>query len=425
MPDRPALPATIASRADLEAFLAATTNYEEKLPRDPLRKALDLARVEALLASVGDPQVGPRTVHVAGSKGKGTVARMVASGLRAAGRGPVGLFTSPHLEDLAERIDIDGVPAKDDAMNRAATRVLPHVRAVQGTPDAPTFFELFTAIAWLVFAEAGCTDVVLETGMGGRLDSTNVCSPAVTVITLIELEHTRLLGDTLAKIAAEKAGILKAGVPTVAVPQGDEALDVIRARAAAVGSALVVADGDVPETVRLPGAHHAVNARAAFETLRLLDVDEDAAWRGIDAAKLPGIVEVVGGNPRVIVDGAHTARSAEATRAAVEARWPDETVVLLTAMLDEKDVTGVARALAAGVRHVVVTRVDSPRCIAPADLAGRIEAVVEAPITVQDDLAMALGRARALAGAEGTVLASGSIYLAGAVRALAKPKPIT
>ena len=424
MTDRPELPETIASRADLDAFLAATTNYEEKLPRDPLRKALNLGRVEALMASVGDPQVGPRTVHIAGSKGKGTVARMVASGLRTAGRGPVGLFTSPHLEDLAERIDIDGVPASEDAMCRAATKVLPHVRAVRGTPDAPTFFELFTAVAWLVFVEAGCTDIVLETGMGGRLDSTNVCAPAVTVITLIELEHTKLLGDTLAKIAGEKAGILKAGVPSVTIPQTEEALDVIRARADEVGSTLTIADGAVPEDLRLPGVHHEVNARAAYETLRLLDIDEATAWRGIGEAKLPGIVEVVAGNPRVVVDGAHTLRSAEATRKAIDVRWPDETVVLLLALLDEKDVAGVAGALAKDVKHVVVTRVDSPRCIPPADLAGRIESVVDAPITVQDDLAMALGRARALAGNEGTVLASGSIYLAGAVRTLAKPKPV-
>ena len=420
MPERPALPAAIASRAELDAFLAATTNYEEKLPRDPLRKALDLARVEALLASVGDPQRGVRTVHVAGSKGKGSVARMVAAGLRAAGRTPVGLFTSPHLEDLAERIDVDGTPASDAAMARAATRLIPHVRAVQGTPDAPTFFELFTAIAWLVFREHGCSDVVLETGLGGRLDSTNVCEPAVTVLTLIELEHTRLLGDTLAKIAAEKAGILKAGVPAITVPQDLEALAVIEARAAGIGAPLTIADGDVPADVRLPGLHHRGNARAAYEALRVLGVDEPTAWRGIDGTRLPGILEVVAEAPRVVVDGAHTKHSALATRAAVAARWPDAPVVLLLALLEEKDVAAIAGALARDATHVVVTRVASPRCIPPAELAARIADVVEAPVEVEPELAAALARVRALAGDEGTVLASGSIYLAGAVRILAR-----
>lgn len=418
MPERPELPAAIATRADLDAFLAATTNYEEKRPRDPLRKALDLGRVEALLASVGDPQRGPRTVHIAGSKGKGTVARMVASGLRAAGRGPVGLFTSPHLEDLAERIDIDGTPASDAAMCRAATRVLPHARAVRDTPDAATFFELFTAIAWLVFQEHGCSDVVLETGMGGRLDSTNVCAPAATVITLIELEHTHLLGDTVAQIAGEKAGILKPGVPAITTPQDPEALAVIAARADALDAPLTVADGPVPREVRLPGVHHTGNARAAFEALRILGIDEATAWRGIDAVRLPGILEVLGGNPRVVIDGAHTRRSAEATRAAMAARSPGETIVLVLALLEGKDLASVAGALAADVKHVVVTRVDSPRCIPPADLAGRIEPYVSAPITVRDDLAAALEHARKLAGPDGTVLASGSIYLAGAVRTL-------
>ena len=231
MSERPALPRRIRDRAGVNALLAAATNFEEKLPRDPLKKALDLGRVTALLASVEHPQVGARTVHIAGSKGKGTVARMVAAGLREAGRGPVGLYTSPHLEDLSERIAIDGEPVREKPLARAAARVLPHVRKTQGTPAAPTFFEIFTAIAWCVFYEAGCTDVVLETGLGGRLDATTVCVPAVTVITWIELEHTRLLGTTLRAIAAEKAGILKPDVPVVALGLAPEAAEVVRERA--------------------------------------------------------------------------------------------------------------------------------------------------------------------------------------------------
>jgi len=418
--DSPPLPARIESRQDLEALLASATNYEERLPRDPLRKALDLERVRSLLASVGDPQVGPRTVHIAGSKGKGTVARMIASTLRMAGRGPVGLFTSPHLEDLAERIDIDGVPASGEALARAGQRLLPHVRAMRGTSDAPTFFELFTAVGWLVFREAGCSDVVLETGLGGRLDATSVCEPAVTVLTLIELEHTRLLGDTLAAIAAEKAGIMKAGVPAIALAGPAEVRAVFDARATELGCDLQYVDGTVPANLRLPGLHHCGNAHAAFEALRLLGVDEADAWHGIAHTPLPGILEVVAERPRVVIDGAHTLRSAEATRAAVATRWPDGVVVLLTALLEEKDLAGIVGALAEDTTYVVFTRVDSPRCIPPAELAETAASVVEAPVEVRPDVREALARARSLAGEDGTVLAAGSIYLAGEVRTLTK-----
>ncbi len=416
MADLPALPERIEQRAHLEALLASATNYEDKLPRDPLRKALNLGRVADLLASVGDPQHAPRTVHIAGSKGKGSVARMVASGLRAAGRGPVGLYTSPHLEDLAERIAIDGQPAGGAALARAGQQILPHVRATRGSDDAPTFFELFTAVAWLVFQQAGCSDVVLETGLGGRLDATNVCAPAVTILTLIELEHTRLLGDTLAAIAAEKAGILKAGVPVIAVAPPPEVRAVFDEQAALVGTSIRYVDDDVPAGLRLPGAHHRSNARAAFEALQLLGVDEATAWRGIGNTKLPGVLEVLAEQPRVVIDGAHTKCSAEATRHAVNERWPDGPVVLLTALLEEKDVAGVVGALAADVTHVVITRVDSPRCVAPNELATAIASVVDAPITVEPDRATALTKARALAGPGGTVLVAGSIYLAGEVR---------
>jgi len=416
MSELPSLPARIRDRAGVDALLAGATNYEEKVPRDPRRKALDLERVHALFASVGHPQVGPRTVHVAGSKGKGTVARMVAAGLAAAGRSPVGLYTSPHLEDLTERIAIDGTPVGEKALARAADRVLPHVRAAQGTSAAPTFFEIFTAIAWLVFQEAGCTDVVLETGLGGRLDATNVCVPAVTVITWIEREHTRWLGDTVPAIAAEKAGILKPGVPVVAVGLAPEAEAVVAARARTVGAPRVADIPPLPAGLALPGPHHTSNARAAFAVLRALGVPADVAWAGIAGARLPGILEEVATHPRVVIDGAHTPTSARGTHDAVALRWPGERVVLLTAMLEEKDVEGIATALAEDVARVVATQVTSPRCIPAAALAARIGTVTTATVDVEPVLDTALARAREAAGAAGLVLVAGSVYLAGEVK---------
>lgn len=421
MSESPPLPARVRDRAGLDALLASATNYEEKLPRDPLRRALDLGRMRALLAFLEHPQVGPRTVHVAGSKGKGTVARMVAAGLRAAGRGPVGLYTSPHLEDLSERVEVDGRAASGRALARAADALLPHVRATRAGPDAPTFFELFTAIAWHVFRASGCREVVLETGLGGRLDATTVCVPAVTVITSIELEHVRLLGDTLEAIAAEKAGILKPDVPAVAVDLDPRAREVVARRARELGAPLLDgADVRVPAHVELPAEHLRANARAAFLALRTLDVPADTAWAGIARARLPGILETVAQRPRVVVDGAHTPRSAEATRAAVAARWPDSAPVLLLALLEEKDVAGVAGPLARGATRVVVTQVDSPRCRPAAALAAEVAARVAAPVEARPDLREALATARAAAGPDGLVLASGSVYLAGAVRALAR-----
>ncbi len=416
MHDTPPLPRQIRTRADVDALLAATTNYEERLPRDPLRQALDLGRVQALFAAVGHPQVGPRTAHVAGSKGKGTVARMIAAGLRQDRRGPVGLYTSPHLEDLSERIAIDGVPVGSAALARAAAKVLPHVAALRGTPEAPTFFELFTAIAWLVFQEAGCSDVVLETGLGGRLDATNVCVPAVTVITTIELEHTRLLGDSVEAIAAEKAGILKPGVPVIAVGLDPAPLAVVRARAVELGAPLDEGGTlDIP-VLPLPGPHHVGNARAAYLALRALDVGAATAWEGIARVELPGILEQVALKPRVIIDGAHTVRSARGTRDAVAARWPGEPVVLLVALLEEKDVVGVVSELARNVEHVVTTEVDSPRCLRAVELADQLRGNLEAPVTAEPNVQDALGLAATLAGAAGLVLCAGSMYLAGDVR---------
>jgi dihydrofolate synthase/folylpolyglutamate synthase len=446
--ERPPLPARIRTRADLDALLASATNYEEKLPRDPLKKALDLGRVRALFASVGDPQRGPRTLHVAGSKGKGSVARMLAIALRharpAGEATSVGLYTSPHLEDLAERVEIDGRPVPQEALAAAADRVLPHVRRTQGTPDAPTFFEMFTAFAWVAFREAACTEVVLETGLGGRLDATNVCVPAATIITSIEREHTRLLGDTLEAIAGEKAGILKPGVPAFTLAKGG-ALETIRARAHAVGAplqvlgedfhlrdvrtgpgpwthaALLVRDGTL-HALALPvaGVHQAANAAVAFVALRSLGLEPRTIAEGLARVRLPGTLEPFGTSPVVVVDGAHTPASAEATRAAVARCWPDRAVVLLTALLEEKDLAGIARALTRDVRAVVATQVATPRAVPCQALADALGAATTAPVQAVREPAVALTRARALAGPDGLVLCSGSVYLAGAVRRLVR-----
>lgn len=429
------LPTRIESRSDLMALLNATTNYEEKRPRDPAKRLFKLERVERLFAAVGDPQVGPRVLHIAGSKGKGSVARMAAHVLSAQpGAGPVGLYTSPHLQDLAERVMVDGRPAGEAALAEAATALLPYLATVRDTADQPTFFELFTAIAWLVFRDAGCTDVVLETGLGGRLDATNVCAPAACVITSIELEHTRLLGETIAEIAAEKAGIIKPGVPVITTASG-EALDVIRRTAAAqdapliaIGDDLVIEDVRVGPgaataftidgtTVQIPvaGRHHAGNAAAAHAALDAYGLDE--GWDSAFAtARLPGVLELVAREPDVRIDGAHTPRSAAATRASLEAAWPGRPYGLVMALLDEKDADAIAAEIVPSASWVVTCRVDSPRALASETLAGVIRAHTHAPVEVCDTPVGALAAARARAGDDAFILAVGSVYLAGAIR---------
>jgi dihydrofolate synthase/folylpolyglutamate synthase len=440
------LPEAIRTRGDLDALLAAATNYEERAPVDPASRAFDLRRMEALLASVGSPHVPgadglPRVAHVAGSKGKGSTCRMLDAILRAAARGPVGLYTSPHLEDLTERIAVDGVPADDDALCRSADRLLPHVRAAHGSDLAPTFFEILTAAAWLVFRARRCADVVLEVGLGGRLDATNVCAPAATVVTTIEREHVRILGDTVEAIAAEKAGILKRGVPAVTTAT-DSALAVVEARAHAVGAPLAVVGRDVvvedaatgpgpvtrarirvggapPLAVEMPvaGLHHATNAAAAVAVALGFGVSRDDVVRGLASLRLPGTLEVVAQAPTTVVDGAHTPTSARTTRAAVEACWPGRPVHVVLAAMEDKDVEGIARALGRLAKRLFVTSVESPRAV-PADLLARRVAAVggTAPEPVPGPLT-ALRLARAAAGEHGLVLVTGSVYLAGLVRA--------
>lgn len=448
----PTLPHRIRTRRDLEALLVAATNYEEKRPPlagvDPFK----LDRVERFLAALGDPQRGPVTVHVAGSKGKGTTSRLLAAALGAAGRGPVGLYTSPHLEDLSDRIVIDGTRASDAEMVAAADRLLPYVRRTSGTTDAPTFFEIMTAVAWLVFRARACAAVVLETGLGGRLDATNVCAPRATVITTIELEHTWILGDTVEAIAAEKAGILKPGVPA-ATGATDGALATIREAARAVGAPLAVLGEDLvveaatvgpgpctriavrrggarfEATLPVAGVHHATNAALAWWAARELSLSDDAIARGFAAAHLPGILELLpDADVPVVIDGAHTGHSAAATRVAADAAWPGRPRVLLLALLEGKDPARVLRPLLDGATAVVTTTLATPRTVEAADLATVVRALAPAlPVEALPDRPAALARARSLARARASegayVLAVGSVRLAGWVRAAGVRRP--
>ena len=438
-PDRPTSPALARAAAWLEGLLNV-----ERLPDLPYAR-LGLEPVQLLLARVGDPQRALSVVHVAGSKGKGSTALLVESILRAAGE-RVATFTSPHLERWTERFRIDGAEVADDALAAALDALRPHVEAVaHGTPaHAPTFFDVTTAAAFLLFRDAGVDRAVIEVGLGGRLDSTNVVDPAVACITTIELEHTDRLGHTLAAIAREKAGVLKPGRPAVVGALPDEALGVVEARAREVaaplallgrdfqvevratgvaGLALRLRDGplDVETTLPVLGAHQATNAALALSCVRRLgahpaDALGSAASRGLAAARLPGRVELLGRRPWVVVDGAHTEASARALAAAL-ADLPRRRSRLVLSVSGGKNLGAILRCVAPCADEIFVTRADAVRSLEPGEVAAGLRAAgATAVIHAVPNPFLALRAAREGLGPDDLLCATGSVYLAGIAR---------
>jgi dihydrofolate synthase/folylpolyglutamate synthase len=313
-----------------EAWLEGLVNLE----RSPdLRHArLSLTPIRALLARTGEPHDRLHVLHIAGSKGKGSTALLCEALLREAGVS-TGTFTSPHLERWTERFRLDGREVPGDALAAVLSTLRPHVEALREGPEPPSFFDVTTAAAFQLFADAGVEAAVVEVGLGGRLDSTNVVAPAVCCITSIELEHTERLGDTLAAIAGEKAGIVKSGIPLVVGALPAEAAAVVEARARELacplarlghelrvellderidGSRFRFADGAFSAELELaaPGRHQVSNAALALASVRRLD-RRGERWRGVAERAfprivLPGRVEICARAPWIIVDGAHT-----------------------------------------------------------------------------------------------------------------------
>jgi len=358
------------------------------LRRFGVRPALEPTR--DALARLGNPQDRLRIVHVAGTNGKGSTAAMIEAILREAGL-RTGLYTSPHLSRFTERIRVDG---------REITRegVVPLVRMVREAAPDLTFFETATCVALLHFAESGVDTAVLETGLGGRLDATNVVDPAVAVITRIGLDHTDLLGRTIAEVAGEKAGILKPGRPILAVAHGPER-DVLDGTARRVGAHLRFAYEDFspwPGTVALPGEHQRENATLAAEAARTLGIEHDAIARGLEGVRWPGRLERVG---RFVLDCAHNPQAAASLSSAL---GPVDALVF--GCLADKDPAATIDALPrAGQTWFVRPRGD--RAHDPRALLGL------RPDAQLASLADALERA-----AGSTVLVTGSIYLVGQAR---------
>ena len=394
--------------ADALAALQSLTNYERTRADGP--RSFDLSRPRGLLERLGSPHeaLGPRVVQVAGTKGKGSTARFLDAIFRAAGL-RTGRFLSPHLESVLERIAVDdGWIAEKDFARHVA-------QVIAAVDDETTFFEAMLAAACLHFAEAGTDAVVLEVGLGGRLDATTAVPVTHTVITEISFDHTEILGESLESIAAEKAGTIRTGVPVwsgvdPSTPAGRVIRSIAREREAPYVH--VPPPDEFGFSVNVLGRHQVRNAALAAAVAG--DLPSDAVARGLAAAEQPGCCERCGERPTVILDGAHTLSSVEATLEAVGSAYPGRRPTLVFALADDKDMDGIAALLAPVAADVWCTRVDDRRgrdatvLAAHPEWRGRAQAC--------EDASAALQQARAAAGPDGIVLVTGSLYLAGALR---------
>jgi dihydrofolate synthase/folylpolyglutamate synthase len=448
-PPEPNQSAAAPSLAQASAWLESLINVE-RLPELPYSR-LGLDPIRQLLARVGDPQRDLCVIHVAGSKGKGSTALFAEAILGAAGQ-RVGTFTSPHLERWTERFRIGGEEVSGGALASALACLRPHVEALakEGPALAPTYFDVITAAAFLLFRDAAVDWTVIEVGLGGRLDSTNVVEPAVACITTIELEHTDRLGTTHAAIAGEKAGVLKRGRPAVIGTLPPDALAVVEERARALGAPLsrlgrefwsevtsssvsgvqlVLRDGslEVKTTLSTLGVHQAANAALALACVRRAAPDWSrdalarAAGAGLAAARLPGRVELLGCRPWLVVDGAHTVESARALACALEPLAPRRSRLVLS-VSSGKDLGGILSAVLPGFDEIFVTRADAQRSFDPFQVADAIRAAgSQATVHAVPNPFLALRAAREGLSERDLLCATGSLYLAGIARRVLAP----
>jgi dihydrofolate synthase / folylpolyglutamate synthase len=431
------------------AFWYGRVDFERKAPKP---SDLKLDRMRAVLRALGGPQQRMRIIHVAGTKGKGSTSAMLASVLRSAGY-RVGLFTSPHLSDVAERVQVDGVPITHDEMAARLAEIAAVVQPMDASGDAqraPTFFEIGTALGFLHFDCRRVDFAIVEVGLGGRFDSTNVCTPLVSAITNISIDHVAQLGDRLALIAGEKAGIIKPGRPVVTTADAPEALAVIRRIAGERHAPLTALgrdfhfdyeagdyQGELPGvrvrtarqrwprmSLRLFGHHQAANAAgvvAVVEQLREfgLPIDAGAISRGLAGVEWPARLEVVGRQPLLLLDCAHNVASMQAMIDTIRESFavPGGKRLIL-AVSNDKQVAEMLRLLGPNFDHFYLTRYgNNPRCLPPETAAALLgDACPGVHFSLHQSAVEALEAARAAAGPDDLIAISGSVFLAGELR---------
>lgn len=393
-------------------FLLGRINYERVADLPYGKRHMKLDRMRELLTRLGNPDAGLPIVHIAGTKGKGSTSAMVAGILNAAGY-DIGLFTSPHLERIEERFVVNGVPCSNEELVALVEQLQPVVEqmdreAVSTESMGPTYFELTTAIALMLFAQRKVDIAVLEVGLGGRLDSTNVCQPTLTVITSISLDHTKQLGSTVEEIAAEKAGIIKPGVPVLCGPLESGPRQVIAEIARQHGSRMIEAGRDFEHTYRpslqlrqkntsgsldfhgdlggeysdlrdislkMLGEHQAENAALAIAIIARLrkqgwSISSDAIREALATVVLPGRIELISHHPAVVLDVAHNVAAAEALIRSIKTCFSSTQRILVLAGTKDKDVHGITRMLLPHFQQIIVTEYhNNPRAVPTEKLA--------------------------------------------------------
>ena len=392
-----------------------TLSYLHSLRQFGFKPGLESTR--RLAALVGNPQDRLRFIHVAGTNGKGSVCAMLDSIYRVSGR-RVGLYTSPHLIRFGERIRVQTEPIPDDALSRL-TQIVRAAAESANPPIDPTFFEFTTVLALLWFAECQVDVVIWETGLGGRLDATNIVTPLAALVTQIGLDHMAVLGPTVGDIAAEKAGIFKHGIPALTSATSPDALAILEFKAREAGAPFLAIGSSAVTHFRfelgLLGEHQRWNGALAAATVRmlrfLLPVSDDEMARGFASVRWPGRLQVVRqGNRTLLLDGAHNRDGVASLRSALERHFPNQTPVLVLGMLADKEWQEMARTLAPLASRILTTPVASARTVPPADLKSAcLTSGITRPVRVTASLAEALKGCAA----DPFVLVTGSLYLIG------------
>ena len=424
-------------------FIYSFVDYERQ--RDPrVKTPWDLRRVEVLLGRLGNPHLISKAVHIAGSKGKGSVAAMTASVLAKAGYA-TGLFTSPHLHFYNERIRVNDKLISSDEIVELVARIKPEVEAVnrEAAYGKLTTFEVTTALGFSYFAQKKVDFQVIEVGLGGRLDATNVIQPEVCVITPISYEHTDLLGNTLREIATEKAGIIKQGSVVVSSPQTDEADEAIASACDKQGAKLIRIGRDVTYkslgfddtqqslivngrlgkyefTIPLLGQYQLGSAATAVAALEVLiekgnKIPLESIIQGMKEVKWEGRLQVLNRHPLVIVDGAHNRDSAQKLRQALKQYFKFNQAILIIGMSSDKDLAGIVEELAPAFQKVIVTCSTHPRAMATATITSEFKKH-DIEVEQADDISVALPLALSLAGKNDMICVTGSLFVtAGAI----------
>ena len=433
-------------------FLDLRTNVEAMRPGSvDVDKAFTLDRMRALMAALDNPQAAYKCVHVAGSKGKGSVCEMVASSLEACGY-TVGLYTSPHLVDIFERVRINQLKISAVDFANVLSRVARAEATLPKELGPATYFELLTACALLYFADQAIDLAVVEVGLGGLLDATNIITPEVSAIVTIHKEHTSILGATLAEIAAAKAGILKPGVPGVTVPQVPEVMQVLRAAALAAGTKLeslgeeiefssrIGGGGEAGPKARvvvttprstfehfvvpLRGEHQAVNCGLALAILdklreRGFDTPEVKVALGLERTPKNGRMEVVLERPRIIVDGAHTPESVAGVVKTLGGMGRHDSTVAVFGCAADKDVPGMLKALAQGADKVIFTRAtNNARAADPRDLQRKFAEISPKMSQTAHSVRSAINLAYQAINRDDLIVVLGSFAIAGEAKRL-------